>query len=137
MVQGDFLIPPTIEAAPTRAEGRRVLVVDDNVDAAQSLAMILNLSGHETLCAYEPETALASLETFRPHLILLDIGLPRMNGYEVARRIRAGSQPVRLVAITGYGRTEDIARVQAAGFDAHLLKPLDFDELARTLERLR
>jgi CheY-like chemotaxis protein len=114
-----------------------MLVVDDNVDAAQSLAMILKLNGHETLCAYEPEAALASLKTFRPHLILLDIGLPKMDGYEVARRIRAGNQPVRLVAITGYGRTEDIARVQAAGFDAHLLKPLDFDELARTLERLR
>lgn len=118
-------------------EALRILIVDDNVDAAESLAMILKLNGHETQCAYEPEAALASEPGFDPHLIFLDIGLPRMDGYEVARRIRAGNRSVRLVALTGYGQPEDASRAKAAGFDAHLLKPLDFDELARIIERLR
>ena len=114
----------------------RVLVVDDNIDAADALAMILNLNGHVTHCAYEPETALKSLAEFKPDVILLDIGLPRMDGYEVARRIRADNTSVRLVALTGYGRA-DSGHVQAAGFDAYLLKPLDFDELEQVFQRLR
>jgi CheY-like chemotaxis protein len=131
--------PPTphAEQAAVKAGARRMLVVDDNVDAAESLAMILKMNGHETRCAHDPETALTSAADFRPDVILLDIGLPRLDGYEVAKRIRAKSWPVRLIALSGYGRTEDTERAKAAGFDAYLVKPVDFDELERVLERLR
>jgi CheY-like chemotaxis protein len=129
--------PPEEEPPAAYATARRILVVDDNVDAAESLAMILKLTGHETQCAHEPETALSSLAVFRPDVILLDIGLPRMDGYEVARRIRAQNAPVRLIALSGYCRTEDAARARAAGFDAYLVKPVDFDELERVLDGLR
>ncbi len=115
---------------------KRVLVVDDNIDAADALAMILRLKGHVTHCAYEPESALKSAVEFGPDMIFLDIGLPRMDGYEVAKRIRADNTAVRLVALTGYGRGET-EQARAAGFDAYLLKPLDFDELERVFERLR
>jgi CheY-like chemotaxis protein len=118
----------------TSAPGRRVLIVDDNVDAAESLAMILNMGGHQAHCAYAPETALESVASLKPDVVLLDIGLPRMDGYEVARRIRAGKCAVRLIALSGYGGTENVERARAAGFNAYLVKPVDFDELERALQ---
>jgi CheY-like chemotaxis protein len=120
----------------TTSPGRRVLIVDDNVDAAESLAMILNMGGHEAHCAYAPESALETVVSLQPDVVLLDIGLPRMDGYEVARRIRADKWSGRLVALSGYGRTEDAERARAAGFDAYLVKPVDFDELERVLQTL-
>ena len=109
--------------------------MDDNVDAVKSLALLLRLQGHEVRTAYDGPTALETAETFRPEVVLLDIGLPRMDGYEVARRLReqVGLQKTLLVAVTGYGQEEDRRRAEAAGFDAHLVKPADLAVLQRLL----
>jgi PAS domain S-box-containing protein len=103
----------------------RVLVADDNVDAAHTLAALLDLAGHETRVAHDGVAALALAAQFDPQLVFLDIGMPRMDGYETARRLRAlpGSGGALLVALTGWGAEEDRARSRAAGFDRHLLKP--------------
>ena len=82
---------------------------------------------------YSAKGALEAIATFSPDIVLLDIGLPEMDGYEVAKRIRAGGSSVRLVALTGYGQAEDIQRTHSAGFDAHLVKPVDFVALERTI----
>ncbi len=119
-------LPASASEAPrTAGPGRRILIVDDNEDAADSLAMILNSMGHAAQAVYGPEAALEHLREQPPDAVLLDIGLPRMNGYEVAARIRNGGSAVRLIAVSGYGRSEDVQRAQAAGFDAHLMKPVD------------
>jgi CheY-like chemotaxis protein len=120
---------------PKMPASRRVLVVDDNVDAAMSLAQLLELDGHESLAVYGAIEALERVPQFRPDIVLLDIGLPEMNGYEVARRLREmeGQSALRLVALTGYGQSDDRARAMAAGFDAHLAKPVDLDALERFL----
>jgi PAS domain S-box-containing protein len=109
----------------------RVLVVDDNRDAAVSLAMLLRLWGHEARTAHDGPSALKAALSYRPEVVLLDIGLPGPDGYEVARRLRAVLSPaaVRLVAVTGYGQEEDRRRSREAGFDAHLVKPAALDEL--------
>ena len=112
---------------------QRVLVVDDNVDAATSLAGFLQLDGHQVEAVYSGKGALDAIATFDPDVVLLDIGLPEMDGYEVAQRIRAGGSRVRLIALTGYGQAEDIARTRSAGFDAHLVKPVDSVALERSL----
>lgn len=115
--------------------GRRVLVVDDNRDAATSMAMLLQLSGHQTEVAHDGASAIQTAASFLPDVILLDIGLPSMDGYEVARRVRAESwgKTVRLFAVTGWGQQEDRARSQAAGFDGHLVKPVDHAMLLKLL----
>ncbi len=106
---------------------RRVLVVEDNVDAAQSLALLLKLSGHEMAVAHDGPAALTVAAGFQPHVVFLDIGLPGMDGYEVARQLRKhpGLEDVLLVALTGYGSQEDRHRSQDAGIDYHLIKPAD------------
>lgn len=129
--------------APASAEGAevpdmpgaalRVLVVDDNQDAADSLAMLLSLEGHTVKAVYDPREALELTATFAPHLVLLDIGLPGMDGYEVARRLRSAGLRAHLVALTGYGQREDIAHARAAGFHGHLVKPVDMDSLKDAL----
>jgi signal transduction histidine kinase/CheY-like chemotaxis protein len=126
---------PTTPAPVSQAPRRRVLVVDDNVDAAESLVDLLQVWGHEAECVHTPEEALARLDAFRPDVLLLDIGLPGMNGYELARRIRKRKmgEGFRLVALTGYGQAEDRQRSREAGFDLHLTKPVDPDELQRSL----
>jgi CheY-like chemotaxis protein len=112
----------------------RILIVDDNVDAADALAMILQLEGHETRAAYSAEFALAELPAFLPHVALLDIGLPGMTGYELAQRMReASGSSLRLIAVSGYGQAQDRALSRAAGFDAHLVKPVLIDDLAPLL----
>ena len=127
-----------ITAAPEprtlKVTARRVMIVDDNHDAADSLAMMLALDGHQMHVAYSAESALADAATFRPEVILLDIGLPMMDGYEVARRLRAmpGFNQVRIVALTGYGHLDD-RRIRTAEFDAHLVKPVDFETLAEAI----
>ena len=123
------------DATVLSAEPKRVLIVDDNADAANSLSMLLALQGHETQVAYGAQEALACIEQFRPEIGLLDIGLPEMDGYELARRLRArpNTTGLRLVAVTGYGQAEDQQRALAAGFDAHLVKPVDLSALERAL----
>jgi CheY-like chemotaxis protein len=107
-------------------------VVDDNVDGADSLAVLLRLSGHAVRVCHDGPAALALADEFVPDLVLLDIGLPGMDGYEVARRLRArpGLDRVLLVALTGYGQEEDVRRSRQAGFDHHLVKPADPTTLA-------
>jgi signal transduction histidine kinase len=111
----------------------RVMIVDDNRDAADSLAMLLQFEGRQTLCVYSGEEALRALAPFDPQLVLLDIGLPGIDGYEVARRLKAAAPALRVVALSGYGQLEDRQRSAAAGFDAHLIKPIDIDALKRVL----
>jgi CheY-like chemotaxis protein len=111
----------------------RVLIVDDNRDAADSLAMLLQFEGRQTLCVYSGEQALDVLAAFQPQLVLLDIGLPGMDGYEVARRLKAVAPGLHVIALSGYAQLEDRQRSTAAGFDAHLVKPVDLDALKRAL----
>jgi signal transduction histidine kinase len=111
----------------------RVLIVDDNRDAADSLAMLLQFEGRQTLCAYSGEAALQQVAAYEPQLVLLDIGLPGLDGYEVARRLKADFPKLRVIALSGYGQVEDRQRSAAAGFDAHLVKPVDLDALKRAL----
>jgi signal transduction histidine kinase len=125
-----------VEEAPRNQ--RRILVADDNNDALESLATLLQLSGHEVYTAANGAVALESAEQHRPEVALLDIGMPKLDGYEVARRIRA--QPwgrrITLVALTGWGQDSDRRRSQEAGFDSHLVKPLDLDKLTELLATL-
>jgi PAS domain S-box-containing protein len=126
---------PPKEAAEPTGPSLRVLVVDDNVDAAQSLAMLLKDSGHQVRMAHTGPTALEAALDYRPNVVLLDIGLPEMDGYEVAKRIR--EQPflknIVLVAMTGYGQDTDRQRSQEVGFNAHLVKPADFGKVQQIL----
>jgi CheY-like chemotaxis protein len=115
----------------------RVLVVDDNADMRGTLRVLLGLWGHQTAEAADGDSALGLAATFRPDAVLLDIGLPGLDGYDVARRLRQlpGLGDVLLIAVTGYGRPEDVAACREAGFDRHLLKPFDPVELERLLGR--
>ena len=134
-------VRPTAQPQPPATPGtqqppsRRILIVDDNEDSANSLATLLKVTGHETFTAYEGTAALAAAEKHHPDLILLDIGLPNLNGYEVCRRIR--EQPwgkdITLIALTGWGQEEDRRRSQEAGFDGHLVKPVNYAALMSLL----
>ena len=123
----------------SRAPPRRILIVDDNEDAANSLALLLKLGGHETASVYTAKDALQRAPVFRPEVVLLDIGLPGMDGYEVAQKMRElpGLRDITLVAVTGYGRSDDRLRARDAGFDVHLTKPVEYAVLERTLAGLR
>jgi signal transduction histidine kinase len=123
------------DAHPVR---RRILVADDNADALQTLATVLELVGHEVFSAANGSLALESAERHLPEIALLDIGMPVLDGYEVARRIRAQAwgKRITLVALTGWGQDSDRRRSQEAGFDSHLVKPLDLDKLSQLLARL-
>jgi CheY-like chemotaxis protein len=116
----------------------RVLVVDDNVDAAVSLGMLLKLAGQEVRVAYDGPAALRQAIDFRPQLVLLDIGMPGMDGYEVCRRLRreSGLEQTTLVALTGWGQDEDRRRSHEAGFDHHIVKPVEPSALHRLLDEL-
>jgi CheY-like chemotaxis protein len=115
---------------------RRILVVDDNRDSADSLARLLELMGHETAIAYDGPSAVETADEYRPEVMLLDVGLPGLDGYEVARRIRAQEwgKSITLIAATGWGQPEDRRRSREAGFDHHLVKPIDLDDLGKFLE---
>ena len=121
------------EQSEQNAVRRRILVVDDNADSADSLAMILNHSGHVAEPVYGAAQALERAAAFDPEVVLLDIGLPGIDGYEVARQLRGRGSNARLVALTGYGQPEDVRRAQDAGFNAHLVKPVDLQRLLRDL----
>ena len=110
---------------------QRILVVDDNRDAALSLTMLLKILGSEVETALDGQTALQVAETFRPTVVLMDLGMPGMSGYDVAKRMRALPQfeGVTLVALTGWGQDEDRLRTRDAGFDHHLVKPVNLSEL--------
>lgn len=115
----------------------RVLVVDDNIDSAQSMSLLLELEGHEVTCAHDGHSALDAASAFDPEVVLLDLGLPEINGYEVARRLRAEPRHagVLLIAISGYGRDQDRAASQEAGFDFHLTKPADPDMVMQLMQQ--
>jgi two-component system CheB/CheR fusion protein len=135
---------PVARAAARRAEAAavlplRVLVVDDNVDAAETLSRMLRLQAHEVVMAHDGVTALATASQMNPDVVLLDIGLPQLDGLEVARRLREraeGRRPL-LVAMTGFGQDEDRARTAAAGFDHHLTKPVDVQLLNSLIQTAR
>jgi PAS domain S-box-containing protein len=131
--------PATIAALPSvarhRPSGRRILIVDDNRDAAESLALLLGVGGNEIHVAHDGEEALEAAERLRPDVILLDIGLPKLNGYEVCRRIRQHpwGRAIAIIALTGWGQAEDRRRSDEAGFDAHLVKPVKYDDVMALL----
>jgi CheY-like chemotaxis protein len=115
-------------------KGLRVLVVDDNRDAADSMAAMIGILGNEVRASYSGFEVPALAESFRPELVLLDIGMPGMNGYEVCRELRkTQGDGVRIVALTGYGQESDRSQSEAAGFDEHLVKPITLDSLQRVL----
>lgn len=122
-------------ATPPR---QRLLVVDDNKDAAESMSMLLELWGHEVVCAYDGAAALKAAATFHPDAVFLDIGLPGMDGYEVAAHLRhlPGGERVALIAITGYGQDGDRRRSHEAGIDHHLVKPVAPETLRGLIDSL-
>jgi CheY-like chemotaxis protein len=134
---------PQAEAAPTAhapapVARRRVLVVDDNTDAAESLATLLSITGHDTRLAHDGVQAVEEARTFQPHVMFLDIGMPALDGHETARRIRLEpwGRNIVLVALTGWGQREDRRKSKEAGFDHHLVKPADPAVVAKLLARL-
>jgi CheY-like chemotaxis protein/anti-sigma regulatory factor (Ser/Thr protein kinase) len=123
---------------PARVSARRILVVDDNLDAQQGLTLLLELEGHQVMQASDGAQGLELAAAHRPDMVLLDIGMPIMDGYELARRIRAHDwgRDIRLVAISGWGQPEDVARAREAGFDSHLMKPVTFEVIAEMMSAL-
>lgn len=133
---GSRVAPAPIERGKLPTETARVLVVDDNVDVADMIVMLLQLFGHEAKAAYFGQSALETANEYKPDVVLLDIGLPDMNGYEVARHLRKHPQTERvgLIAMTGYGQNSDRQRSREAGIDLHLVKPVDPQKLQGLLE---
>jgi signal transduction histidine kinase/ActR/RegA family two-component response regulator len=127
-----------VKSIAQNARGQRVLVVDDNKDAADSIAMLLRQAGHDALVAYSSALAIETAKKFQPNAVFLDIGLPEMNGYEVASRLRnmPALKDTLLIALTGYGREADQHSSQEAGFDAHLVKPVDPQRIQEALAAL-
>jgi CheY-like chemotaxis protein len=118
--------------------GRRILVVDDSVDSAETLAELLKIWGHDVRVAHDGETGIAAARDYRPEVVLLDIGLPGMDGFAVAAQLRKEGLSGRLlVALTGYGEQQDRDRAQEVGFDHHLVKPIDPDSLQKLLATSR
>jgi CheY-like chemotaxis protein len=129
-------LPPAAEPGDFAA-ARRVLIADDNRDAADSLAMLLELDGHQVFVAADGEEALSVFQQQAPDIVLLDIGMPLLSGLEVARRIRAlpGGAKVLLVAVTGWGQEKDRLASVAAGFDHHLTKPVEPEAVSMLIRR--
>jgi CheY-like chemotaxis protein len=126
------------EGASNSAQTTRVIIVDDLADAADSLALLLRRLGYEVRAVYDGASALSVAAEFAPHAILLDLALPKLDGLQVAVQLRQNMalQNVCLIALSGYGQADDRERTRRAGFDFHLLKPVNFDELRRLLEAL-
>jgi len=135
----DQLQPPRMDLPPRASPGLRILIVDDNRDSAESLGMLLKLAGHFVRIAFDGPAAIESARAFQPRIMLLDIEMPDMSGYEVARRIRElpSTKNVSLVAMTGYASDADRRRCRDAGFDHHLVKPVDLEALQRLLASLK
>jgi len=135
-VSGEEAQPAPAPAQPAAVvQPRRILVVDDNRDAAESLSMLLHARGHDVRVAYDGLEAVGAAIAFQPDVVLLDIGLPKLYGYDAARRIRdARGDGVLLIAVTGWGQEEDRRRAKAAGFDHHLTKPVDPEAISRLID---
>jgi CheY-like chemotaxis protein len=129
-------VPPERAAVASEAPAahrRRILVVDDNEDAATSLAMLLEQLGHEVITASDGQDGVTKAAAFRPHVVFLDLGMPKMDGVEAAKRLRTlpdGGQTI-LIALTGWGQHRDLQQTREAGFDHHLLKPIEPHSLAQ------
>jgi CheY-like chemotaxis protein len=125
-------------AAAEPSPERRILIVDDNVDAADSLAMLLEITGNKTYMAHDGVEAVEAIAEHRPEVVLLDIGLPRLTGHEVCRQVR--QQPwgkeIVMIALTGWGQEDDRRKSEEAGFNGHLVKPVDYDKLLELLSSL-
>ncbi len=139
-------IATTASAAPSAGSAgtqsaaqapRRVLIVDDNRDAADTLAMMVRLLGHDVTQIYDPQQVEAEVDRFVPNLLFLDVGMPGRSGYDIATSLRArpGGDGLEIVAVTGWGQPEDRRRTREAGFDDHLVKPPQFDCIKRICER--
>jgi CheY-like chemotaxis protein len=130
-------IPSALKLPSVTASRLRVLIADDNEDAVDSLAMLIEEMGHETRVARDGADALATSAAFHPDVAFLDVGMPKLSGYEVGQRIRAEpwGDKVVLVALTGWGQAEDRRRSTEAGFDQHLVKPASIELIEKVLER--
>ncbi len=130
VLQSNLTTPESPTMAVTGAP-LRILIADDNIDAAESLSMILEMAGHEMLLAHDGMTAVEIVEKFKPQVAIIDIGMPKMNGYLVTEKIRSKEwgKEILLIALTGWGQSDDKARASAAGFDHHFTKPVDSDAL--------
>ena len=135
--------PPDVVATAPRERAAsngtcRILIVDDNVDANESLSLLLQTEGHDVRSAQDGQTALRLAREFKPQMVLLDLSLPNMDGYEIMRRLRAdaGAHQPFVAALTGYGHAEERQRTTDAGFDHHFVKPVDFDELIAMISSL-
>jgi PAS domain S-box-containing protein len=146
IVQLPLAQAPTKESSPQSSQAEdamaprlRILIVDDNADAAKTLAVLLKANGHDAQTVFDGPSAIEAAREYRPHLILLDIGLPGMNGFEVAKKVRTDEdlQEVVLVALTGYGQESDKQLSQEAGFNHHLVKPADFNKIKQILETVQ
>jgi len=128
---------PAAGAAPGQRRGRKVLIIEDNLDAGQTLADLLRLQGHEVAFAADGRAGIAAARDLRPEVVFCDIGLPDMDGCEVAEALRADPrlEATRLVALTGYAREQDRLRAARAGFDTHLSKPAAIEELLAVLAK--
>ena len=131
-----YAIPAEIVESPTRS--LKVLVVDDNVDAAKGMAMLLRAFGHNTRVAHDGASAMQVALEYVPEIVLLDIGLPKLSGHDVCRRVREQSwgKDIVVLALTGWGQEEDRRRSQEAGFDAHVVKPVNHVALGQLLTEL-
>lgn len=127
---------PSTDVGTDNGAPARVMIIDDNLDAADSLALLLQLEEHATLTAYSGADALAHAATFDPQFVLLDIGLPEMDGYEVARRLLTIVPNAHLIAVTGYGLAGDKQRSADSGFAAHLVKPVNLSDIQTTFAAL-
>ena len=130
---GQFAPPPTYRGS----RRRRIRVVDDNIDAAQSLAVLLTHMGHDVQVAHDGRAALEASRMNRPQIVLLDLGMPGVDGYNVVERLRRenGFDSIPFIAVTGHDGPEARRRTQASGFDEHLVKPVSLDALRKLLER--
>jgi len=133
-------VPDALTHASTPSpatQGRTVVVADDNVDAAESLGMLLRFQGHDVTIVHDGAAAVAAVQARPPDVVVLDLGMPGLDGLEAAKRIRAmpGGREVRLIALTGWGQDSDRARTREAGFDHHLVKPADPAEVAALLRK--
>jgi CheY-like chemotaxis protein len=136
LAETDEPAAPVVAATPGEVRKWNILVVDDSRDGADSLAFLLQAAGHNVLTAYDGRSALALAQEHQPDLALLDIGMPEMSGYDVARAIRreAWGRKIRLIALTGWGQAEHRRRSIEVGFDDHLVKPVDLDVLEKLLQ---
>jgi CheY-like chemotaxis protein len=130
---------PAVVAHSTQGPHKRILVVDDSHDIASSTAELLEILGHETFIAHDGEEAVALVNSVKPSVVLLDIGLPKRSGHEVAKWIRAqpGGADLLLIALSGWGQKEDVRKSREAGFDMHLVKPVELDTLSDIISRRR